>query len=103
MIGPVQDEDGSAGDGAEFPDDQPVVVHGVVVKDVVVLKRAGIVAEIIVDGEVAHLDAGAGDHVFEVDGLRVAGPGIDARFIGEGHGWPRVRLRVHGSHESPAP
>ncbi len=64
VVGAGEQEFRAAGDGAEFADDQPVLVDRVVVEDVVLLEGPGIVAEVVVHGKVAHLNGGVGDDVF---------------------------------------
>ena len=82
MVGAGEQELDAAGKGAEFADDQPVVVDGIVVKDVVLFKQAGVVYKIIVHSKVPDGDVGVGDGGFQIDGLAVAGAGI--KDIGNG-------------------
>ena len=67
----------AAGDGAEFPDGQAVVVDGVVIQDVVLLEMGGVVDKVMVDRVAAHMYAGVCDHIFQVYRLRVPGAGTD--------------------------
>ena len=67
MVGAVEQELGSAGDGAELADDQPLVVDRVVVEDVVALKIPGIVDKIVIDGVVPHRNGGVVHHILQVD------------------------------------
>ena len=66
----------AAGDGAEFADDQPVLVDRVVVQDVVLFELCRVVHEIVVDRVVADLDTGVVDHRIQIDRPAVVRAGI---------------------------
>lgn len=63
-------------DGAEFADDQPVLVDRVVVQDVVLFELCRVVHEIVVDRVVADLDIGVVDHRIQIDRPAVVRAGI---------------------------
>ena len=85
MVGAVEQELRAAGDGAEFADDQPVVVNGVVVEDVAARKVPGVVDKIVVYRKFADVDPRFVHHVFQIDDLGVAGPGIDKVWVWNRH------------------
>ena len=49
MVGAVEEEPRAAGQRAEFPDDQPVAVHRIVIQHVVAFEIDGVGREIVVD------------------------------------------------------
>lgn len=72
MVGTVEQEFHTAGNGTELADYQPLVVNRVMVKHIVPLEKQRVGHEIIVDGIVAHFDRRVFHNRIQVHGLRVA-------------------------------
>ena len=72
MIGTVEQEFCSAGDGAELSDYQPLVVDRVMIKYIVPFKKQRVGHKIIIDGIVAHFDRRIFHNCIQVRGLRIA-------------------------------
>ena len=81
MVGTVEEKFCTAGNGAIFADIKMVVVDGIVIKDVVAFKVAGIVEKIVVDSVFADLNGRVADGVFQIDGLWVVAAWIEFVWI----------------------
>ena len=78
MVCRVEQECCAAGNGAVFPDDQPVVVAlRIVIEHIVFLEIARIMNSIVVHRVVAHGDERVGDDVLQVNGAVPLTAGID--------------------------
>ena len=77
VVGAVEQELGPAGDGAEFADDKPLMVDGVVVEHIIALKIPGVVDKVVVYGVVPHGDGGVGHHVLQINCAVPLGTGIN--------------------------
>ena len=63
VIGAGKQELRPAGNGAEFPDLQPVAVDGVMIEHIVFLKISGVVHEVVVHRVIPYLNICPGHHV----------------------------------------
>lgn len=72
MVGTVEQEFYTAGDGAELSDYQPLVVNRVMIKYIVPLEKQWVGHKIIIDGIVAHFDRRVFHNCIQVHSLRVA-------------------------------
>lgn len=102
MVGAGEKEFDTARKGTKFADDQAVMVDGVVVKNIVLFKLAGVVYKIIVHGKVPDGDAGVGDGGFQINGLAVAGTGIKDMRNGFHAGFLLEWLCMNGGKAKPA-
>lgn len=72
MVGTIEQESRTAGNGTELADYQPLVIDRIMVKHIVPLEKQRVGHEIIVDGIVAHFDRRVFHNRIHVHGLRVA-------------------------------
>ena len=64
MVGAVEKEFCSAGDGAEFSNDQFILVDGIVIQDIVFFELSWVSDKIVIDCIVAHDNIGIADDIF---------------------------------------
>ena len=50
--------------GAEFSNNEPVSIDGIVIQNIVFLKFSGVIDKIIIDSKIPYFDIGIGDHIF---------------------------------------
>ena len=75
MIPACEQEFCSAGDRAEFSDDQAVAVDRIMVQNIVFFKIPRIADEIVIDRVVADLDVGVSDRIFQINRLLIVRTG----------------------------
>ena len=81
MIGAVEQKANSAGNGAELTDNQPFMVNGIMVENIIFLEIHRIIHKVVIYGVVAHGDAGIGNDIFQIYGFPVFCPGINFLFV----------------------
>ena len=64
MVGAVEKEFCSAGDGAEFSNDQFILVDGIVIEDIVFFKLSWVSDKIVINRVIACCNVGILDDVF---------------------------------------
>ena len=64
MISTVKKKLYTTGNGAEFSNNEPVSIDGIVIQNIVFLKFSGGIDKIIIDSKISYLDIGIGDHIF---------------------------------------
>lgn len=75
MIGAIEKEFRPTGNGAEPPNNQPLMVNRIMVQYIILREKPRIGHEVVVNGVIANFDGRVLHHGIQIHGLRVAGPG----------------------------
>ena len=65
MVGAIEQETSATGDRAKLTNNQPVMVNGIMVKNIFLLKINRVIYKVVIHGVVAHDDAGVGNNIFK--------------------------------------
>jgi len=80
MIGTVEQELCPAGNGAEFPDFQPISIDGILVEDIMLFKFSGVMDKVMVHGIIPHGNGRVRDGIFQINRPCIVKTGIHGIF-----------------------
>ena len=80
MIGTVEQELCPAGNGAEFPNFQPIPIDGILVEDIMLFKFSGVMDKVMIHGIIPHGNGRVRDGIFQINRPCIVKTGIHGIF-----------------------